>query len=358
MPPQAAIETHALRKIYRVPKLRGGRGGAPRGPGGPPPHAMAPSGARDQRATLPPPPTSAAGGEIVALDGLDLSVGDGEFFGLLGPNGAGKTTTIGILTTRVLPTGGRAAIGGADVVTDAVVVRRRIGVVPQRPNPDRGLSVVENLIFHAAYFGFPRAASRARAQEILARLGLAERAQSRVDELSGGQQQRLMIARALVHEPRVIFLDEPTVGLDPQARLALWEILRGLHADGRTIVMTTHYMEEAEKLCARVAIVDRGRLLACDSPDALKKQAPGGTLVELTLDGDAAPAREAARAVAGVLNVESDGAALRVFHPGGGEAVAPLIGAVQRAGRQVTNIRLVPPNLETLFLSLTGRRLG
>jgi ABC-2 type transport system ATP-binding protein len=306
---------------------------------------MAPTGA---------PPV---GGQIVALDALDLSVGEGEFFGLLGPNGAGKTTTIGILTTRVLPSGGRASIGGADVVADAVAVRRRIGVVPQRPNPDRGLSVVENLIFHAAYFGFPRAASRARAHDILARLGLGERAQARVDELSGGQQQRLMIARALIHQPRVVFLDEPTVGLDPQARLALWEILRGLHAEGTTIVMTTHYMEEAEKLCARVAIIDRGRLLACDAPDALRKKAPGGTLIELTLDADAAATREAARAVAGVLRVESDGAALRVYHPAGGEAVARLIGVVHGAGRQVTNIRLVPPNLETLFLSLTGRRL-
>ncbi|HVR02034.1 MAG TPA: ABC transporter ATP-binding protein [Polyangia bacterium] len=344
----AGIEMRGLRKVYPAPKPRRGRGaaaglaGPPRMPPG---AAMAPTGG-----TL-----TAAG--IVALDGLDLSVGEGEFFGLLGPNGAGKTTTIGILTTRVLPSGGQASIGGADVVADAVAVRRRIGVVPQRPNPDRGLDVLENLTFHAAYFGFPRAASRARALGILERLGLADRALARIDALSGGQLQRLMIARALVHEPRVIFLDEPTVGLDPQARLALWDILRGLHAEGRTIVMTTHYMEEAEKLCARVAIVDRGKLLACDAPEALKKQAPGGTLVELTLDGEAAPAREAARAVAGVLDVVSDGAVLRVYHPQGGEAVARLIGVVQGAGRQVTNIRLVPPNLETLFLSLTGRKL-
>ena len=343
----AAIETRALRKVYPAPKPRRGRG---RGPSGAAAHAarrraaMAPTGA----------PT---GGAIVALDGIDLSINEGEFFGLLGPNGAGKTTTIGILTTRVLPSGGQALIGGADVVKDAVAVRRRIGVVPQRPNPDRGLDVLENLTFHAAYFGFPRAVSRARALGILDRLGLGERVNSRVDELSGGQLQRLMIARALVHEPQVIFLDEPTVGLDPQARLALWEILRGLHAEGRTIVMTTHYMEEAEKLCARVAIVDRGKLLACDSPDALKKQAPGGTLVELTLDGEATSARDAARAVAGVLDAVTDGATLRVYHPEGGAAVAALIGVVQAAGRQVRNIRLVPPNLETLFLSLTGRKL-
>ena len=346
--PAPAIETRGLRKVYPAPKPRRARGPSsmpapPRAPG--PGPSMAPTGNT----------ITAAG--IVALDGVDLTIGEGEFFGLLGPNGAGKTTTIGILTTRVRPSGGRASILGADVVADAVAVRRRIGVVPQRPNPDRGLDVLENLTFHAAYFGFARGASRARALGILERLGLADRAQSRVDELSGGQLQRLMIARALVHEPRVIFLDEPTVGLDPQARLALWEILRALHAEGRTIVMTTHYMEEAEQLCARVAIVDRGKLLACDAPDALKKQAPGGTLVELTLDGDAAPAREAARAVAGVLDATTAGAVLRVYHPGGGEAVARLIAVVQATGRQVTNIRLVQPNLETLFLSLTGRKL-
>src|SRR6185436_19355419 len=211
-------------------------------------------------------------------------VPDGQFFGLLGPNGAGKTTTIGILTTRVLPTGGQALIAGEDVVARAVAVRRRIGVVPQRPNPDRGLDVLENLVFHAAYFGFSHAASRRRAHELLDRLGLGERGQARVDQLSGGQQQRLMIARALIHEPEILFLDEPTVGLDPQARRSLWEILRALHTEGRTIVMTTHYMEEAELLCQRVAIVDQGRLLACDAPAELRRRAPGGTLIEISLD--------------------------------------------------------------------------
>jgi ABC-2 type transport system ATP-binding protein len=337
---EMAIETRALRKIYAAPKLRRRRGGP---------------------STFPAPPSSmprvAPGSTIVALDGLDLAVKTGEFFGLLGPNGAGKTTTIGILTTRVLPTGGQALIAGEDVVDHAVAVRRRIGVVPQRPNPDRGLSVVENLIFHAAYFGFSRAASRKRAEEILARMGLGDRGEARVDHLSGGQQQRLMIARALIHEPEILFLDEPTVGLDPQARLALWEILRALHTEGRTIVMTTHYMEEAEQLCDRVAIVDRGRLLACAAPAELRRQAPGGTLIEISLDGPAAPVEPAARAVAGVTAVEARESTLAVYHPRGGEAVASLIGAVQAAGRQVTNIRLAPPSLETLFVSLTGRKL-
>ena len=267
--------------------------------------------------TMAPTGAVPTAGGIVALDGIDLAIGEGEFFGLLGPNGAGKTTTIGILTTRVLPSGGRASIGGADVVAEAVAVRRRIGVVPQRPNPDRGLDVLENLIFHAAYFGFPRGASSRRAQRH-PRAPRPRRSGPRARRRAIGRSApaAFAIARALIHEPRVIFLDEPTVGLDPQARLALWEILRGLHDEGRTIVMTTHYMEEAEKLCARVAIVDRGKLLACDSPDALKKQAPGvRRSPSFTLDGEAAPAREAARAVTGVLDVVAGWRALARLIP-------------------------------------------
>jgi ABC-2 type transport system ATP-binding protein len=265
-----AIETRALQKIYPAPAVRR------RGPTGPqlapgaPPTQSAPPGAR----------------EIVALEGLDLAVQPGEFFGLLGPNGAGKTTTIGVLTTRVRPTSGSAAVAGIDVVANPVGVKQRIGVVPQRPNPDRQLTAVQNLLFHAAYFGIPRTVSEPRAQALLDRLEIGDRGDARVDQLSGGQQQRLMIARALIHEPDILFLDEPTVGLDPQARLALWEILRSLHQQGRTIIMTTHYMEEADRLCQRLAIIDRGRLLALDTPAGLKARAPGGTLLEITLDGD------------------------------------------------------------------------
>ena len=325
MTTDAVIRTRALRKVYPVP---GGR------------HAAA-----------------GKNSGIIALEALDLEVRSGEFFGLLGPNGAGKTTTIGILTTRVRPTSGTASVAGADVVKEPVAVKQRIGVVPQRPNPDRSLTVLENLLFHAAYFGIPRKPAAARARELLAALGLGERAAATVDEISGGQQQRLMIARALIHDPQVLFLDEPTVGLDPQARLALWDILRGLHAEGRTIVMTTHYMEEADRLCQRVAIVDHGHLLALDSPAALKARAPGGTLIELTLDGDPAPVVESARAVPGVLRADAEGAILRAYAERAGEAIAGLIKGAEHSGRRVTNVALFPPSLETLFISLTGRRL-
>jgi ABC-2 type transport system ATP-binding protein len=294
---------------------------------------------------------------VIALESLDLDIGAGEFFGLLGPNGAGKTTAIGILTTRVRPTSGKALVAGADVVEDSVRVRQTIGVVPQRPNADLSLNVLENLQFHAAYFGISFAVATKRAYELLERLGLAEKASAKMAELSGGQQQRLMIVRALMHEPDIIFLDEPTVGLDPQARLDLWEILRDLQKRGRTIVMTTHYMDEADRLCDRLAIIDRGKLLALDTPRALKAKAPGGTLIELVLDGDATPAAEIAETIDGVSHVEANDGLLRAQSSRGGQTLPALIEAAETAGRTVTDIHLLQPSLETLFVSLTGRKL-
>jgi len=329
----AAIETRALRKVYPAPAAK--RGAKRRGT----------------------PSNKSTPADVVALDALDLDINEGEFFGLLGPNGAGKTTTIGILTTRVRPTAGSARVSGVDVATEAVRVRTHIGVVPQRPNPDRSLNALENLLYHAAYFGIPRAVAETRARELMARLAIEDKAQAKVDELSGGQQQRLMIARALIHEPDVLFLDEPTVGLDPQARLDLWDILRDLHRQGRTIVMTTHYMEEADRLCERIAIVDRGKLLALDTPTRLKQRAPGGTLIELQIDNDGARIAGAVSALAGVLRAEVREGVLRVFSDRGGRIISPLIQIVEDAGLHVRNIGLTEPSLETLFVSLTGRKL-
>lgn len=306
----------------------------------------------------PPGTFAVPAGDVIALESLDLDIRAGEFFGLLGPNGAGKTTAIGILTTRVLPTSGKATVAGADVVEDSVRVRQTIGVVPQRPNADLSLNVLENLQFHAAYFGIPFETATKRAHELLERLGLGEKASSKMSELSGGQQQRLMIVRALMHEPDIIFLDEPTVGLDPQARLDLWEILRDLHRRGRTIVMTTHYMDEADRLCDRLAIIDRGKLLALDTPRALKAKAPGGTLIELVLDGDAMPTAEIAETISGVSKVEARDGILRVQSSRGGQILPALIEAAESAGRAVTDIHLLQPSLETLFVSLTGRKLA
>jgi ABC-2 type transport system ATP-binding protein len=294
---------------------------------------------------------------VIALDALDLDIHSGEFFGLLGPNGAGKSTTIGVLTTRIRPTSGRAVVAGADVATESVRVRQRIGVVPQRPNADLSLNVLENLQFHSAYFGIPRSVSTQRALELLEQLGLSDKKEATVAQLSGGQQQRLMIVRALMHEPDIIFLDEPTVGLDPQARLDLWEILRDLHRRGRTIVMTTHYMDEADRLCDRLAIIDQGKLLALDTPRSLKAKAPGGTLLELVLDGDAAAAVEKAKSIRELSRIEARDATLRAYSSAGGRPLPAFIEAAESSGRTVRDIRLLQPSLETLFVSLTGRKL-
>jgi ABC-2 type transport system ATP-binding protein len=337
---QNAIEMRALRKVYK------GTGKTKR-------PSNAPSGMR-----FGPSAPVASANDVVALESLDLDIGAGEFFGLLGPNGAGKTTAIGILTTRVRPTSGKATVAGADVVEDSVRVRQRIGVVPQRPNADLSLNVLENLQFHAAYFGIPFDVATKRAYELLERLGLTDKVSAKMAEMSGGQQQRLMIVRALMHEPDIIFLDEPTVGLDPQARLGLWDILRDLHGRGRTIVMTTHYMDEADRLCDRLAIIDRGKLLALDSPRALKAKAPGGTLLELVLDGDAMPAAELAETIAGISRVEAQDGILRAHSDRGGQVLPALIEVAESTGRTVTDIHLLQPSLETLFVSLTGRKLG
>ncbi len=243
------------------------------------------------------------------------------------------------------------------MATESVRVRQRIGVVPQRPNADLSLNVLENLQFHAAYFGIPKSTSTQRAHELLERLGLTEKKEAKVAELSGGQQQRLMIVRALMHEPDIIFLDEPTVGLDPQARLGLWEILRDMHRRGRTIVMTTHYMDEADRLCDRLAIIDHGKLLALDTPRALKARAPGGTLLELMLDGDASEAVEKAKAIGGLSRVEARDSTLRAYSEQSGRLLPAFIEAAESSGRTVKDIRLFPPSLETLFVSLTGRKL-
>ena len=205
-------------------------------------------------------------GRVNAVDGVSFAVTPGEVFGLLGPNGAGKTTTVGVLTTRVRPTGGTAWVAGVDVAADPVRARRLVAVVPQRNNLDRSLSIRQNLLFHAAYHGVPPTSGPAGPTSCWTSSGSPNGPTTKPDEFSGGQAQRLMVARALMHDPQVLFLDEPTTGLDPQARLFVWDRVAELAARGVTIVLTTHDMDEAAKLADRVGIVDHGKLLALDTP--------------------------------------------------------------------------------------------
>ena len=225
-------------------------------------------------------------GGVLAVDGLDLTVHAGEIFGLLGPNGAGKTTTAGMLTTRVIPTGGRALVADIDVVAHPALAKQVIGVVPQTNTLDRSLNVWENLYYHGRFFGMSAGQARCAADDALVEFRLTDRAKAPVMSLSGGMAQRLMVARAILHRPAVLFLDEPTAGLDPQSRLALWEILGSLHHGGQTIFLSTHYMEEADAMCDRVAIMDHGRILGLDTPAGLKESVGADTIVTVSSTGD------------------------------------------------------------------------
>src|SRR6201985_2361384 len=234
-------------------------------------------------------------GDVPAVRGINLSVQSGQFFGLLGPNGAGKSTTIGMLTTLVLPTGGQAWVAGMDVVADPVGVKRRIGVVTQNNTLDMQLTVAENLEFRSRFFGLRKAVAARRAAQLIDAFGLSDRRKAMADQLSGGQARRLMIARALVHQPDVLFLDEPTAGLDPQTRVNLWDILQVLHDQGQTILLTTHYMEEAEARCEQASVIDHGEVLASGTVNELKDGAGAETVITVRYE-DEVPADLADRA--------------------------------------------------------------
>lgn len=297
--------------------------------------------------------------DILAVDHLDLAVRRGEIFGLLGPNGAGKSTTAGMLTTRVMPTSGRAIVGGVDVVAHPTRARQSIGVVPQTNTLDRSINVYENLYFHGRFFGMTSRTARAEAIRLLDQFKLSERADAPVIALSGGMAQRLMVARAVMHRPSILFLDEPTAGLDPQSRIALWEILDELHDEGQTILLTTHYMEEADQLCHRLAIIDHGRVLALDTPEALKRTVGADTIVTISTD---APDREAfaARLRATVPHASSavpidGGVRLEVQGPAG--VLPAVVTAAEELGVRLSDLRIDEPSLETVFINLTGKDL-
>jgi ABC-2 type transport system ATP-binding protein len=305
--------------------------------------------------------TKTYGKDVRALDGLSITVQPGEIFGLVGPNGAGKTTTVKILTTLARPSGGSARVAGHDVLRHPRRVRRDIGVVAQRSGSDPVASGRDNLLLQGRLYGLRGGALASRVDELLERFDLAGAARRQVRTYSGGMQRRLDVALGLIHRPKVLFLDEPTTGLDPEARAAMWtEISRLAGDEGLTILLTTHYLEEADRLTDRVAIVDKGRIVAGGTPDALKSELLGDAVhVELraTPDGGQAPPLQSVVGnVPGVREVTVDGQRLSARADDGAAAVPGVLAALDHAGVAVGSVTVARPSLDDVYLRYAGRR--
>ena len=293
----------------------------------------------------------------MAVDGIELGVREGELYGLLGPNGAGKTTTISICTTRVLPTAGSVIIAGIDVVASPAIARRCMGIVPQFNTLDRACTVYENIYFHCLYFGFSRSEAKQRANQLLEQFLLTERAGAYPNQLSGGLAQRVQIARAIAHRPKVLFLDEPSAGLDPQSRIAMWDAVRALRLEGITVVLTTHYMEEADELCDRVAIIDHGKILVEDTPAALKGSLGAQKVYALDLVNHEHPPALISQLqhMQGIRGVEPTPSGIRILADNADGLLPEIVRASNPYG--LRDLTMTETSLETVFIRLTGRDL-
>ena len=297
-------------------------------------------------------------GKLVAVDGVSFTVNDGELFGFLGPNGAGKTTTINILTTLMRPTSGRALVGGYDVVSEAEKVRRIVGLVPQDITVDDDLTGWENLMLQAGLYHIPRSEARRRAAEVLELVGLSDAAGRRVETYSGGMRKRLELAAGLLHDPEILFLDEPTLGLDVQTRAAIWEYITRLRRElGMTVFLTTHYMDEADSLCERVAIIDRGKIRALGTPSDLKASL-GGSIIDLEIvNGGSADVISILGRVDAVRRVSLADGVYRLSVDNGEEGLPAILENLLRSGVRVSRVVMRKPTLDEVFLEYTGRKL-
>lgn len=297
-------------------------------------------------------------GEVEAVRGVDLEIARGEVFGFLGPNGAGKTTTVRMLCTLLPPTSGTATVAGLDVVESSGDVRRRIGVALQEIGLDPVQSGRELLELQCGLYGLPADRARTRATELLELVGLADVGDRRTKTYSGGMKRRLDLASALVHEPEVLFLDEPTTGLDPASRRTIWQEVRRINDAGTTVFLTTQYLEEADELCDRVAIIDGGLIVAEGTPEELKAQL-GRDVVTLTLaDGDAtAAAEQALSGLPGLERTTSDAGGLALYVDDGAGSITEIVRLLEAAGLRAATIAVARPSLDDVFLQATGRRL-
>jgi ABC-2 type transport system ATP-binding protein len=298
-------------------------------------------------------------GTFTAVDKVSFEVRRGEVFGLLGPNGAGKTTIVRMLTTLIAPTEGHAYVMGFDVARYPRRVRENIGVIPQALTSDLDLTGWENVDIYGEFFGLSRRERRERGNRLLKMVGLSERAHDLVATYSGGMRRRLEIARGLIHSPEVLFLDEPTLGLDPQSRRAVWDLLETLRKESEiTISLTTHYMEEAESLCDRIAIVDAGKIIALDTPVGLKSMVPGSDRIDLVVEKDPDAIALMLRPMPYLRGVSRDGGnRLQLSSNDGAHAIPKILDAVEEAGDRVTSITVQKLSLEDVFIHFTGRTL-
>jgi len=292
-----------------------------------------------------------------AVDHLDLEIEEGEFFGLLGPNGAGKSTTVAMLSTILRPTRGTVKIAGYDIKRHAKEIRRLIGVVPQEFGLYDELTAAENLTYFGKLHGVEGGKLKGRIEELLRLVQLKDRANDRVKTFSGGMKHRLNLVTGLIHEPKLLFLDEPTTGLDPQARLAVWELIKRFQSEGVTILLTTHYMEEADYLCERVAIMDRGKVIALDSPARLKRSIGKLEVIDVKAGKVTKKALKELRKLKGVREAARTAGGLRVLTPAASEIIARVVTLASFAGVRIDSLNVTQPTLDDVFIKLTGKTL-